>query len=69
MRKGDKPAYNVRARQEPKSDYLTTVGSAWKFKEGDGYVVRIHSLPVDWDGSFILVKPLEPETARTTEAK
>jgi hypothetical protein len=68
MRKGDKPACNVCARQEPKSDYLTTVGSAWKFKEGDGYVVRIHSLPVDWDGSFILVKPLEQETVQTAEA-
>jgi hypothetical protein len=69
MSRGDKPAYNVRARQELKSDYLTTVGSAWKFKEGDGYVVRILSLPVDWDRSFILVKPSQPETAQTTEAK
>jgi hypothetical protein len=69
MSRGDKPAYNVRARQEPKSDYLTTVGSAWKFREGDGYVVRIHSPPVDWDGSFILVKPLESESAQTTESK
>ena len=58
MAKGEKPVYVVRARQEPDSDYLTTVGSAWKFKKGDGYVLRIHSMPVKWDGSFILVSPI-----------
>lgn len=33
MAKGEKPVYVVRARQEPDSDYLTTVGSAWKFRK------------------------------------
>lgn len=57
--KGDKPVYIIRARQEPRSDYLTTVGAAWKFREGEGLVLRIHSMPVNWDGSFILVPPFE----------
>lgn len=61
MAKGDKPHFIIRARQEPESDYLTTVGSAWKFKKGDGYVVKIYSMPVNWDGSFILVPPFEKE--------
>lgn len=58
MASGDKPAFVIRARQEPDSEYMTTVGSAWKFRNGEGYVLRIHSMPVKWDGSFILVPPL-----------
>ena len=61
MAKGDKPAYTIRAKQEPDSEYMTTIGSAWKFKKGDGYVVKIHSMPVSWDGSFIIVPPFEKE--------
>ena len=61
MPRGDKPVFVIRARQEPRSDYLTTVGSAWKFRQGEGYVLRIHSMPVKWDGSFILVPPLNGE--------
>ena len=61
MSKGDKPIYTVRARQEPDSEYMTTVGSAWKFKKGEGLVVKIHSMPVNWDGSFILVTPFEKD--------
>jgi len=63
MAKGDKPQFIARSRQEPDSEYLTTVGSAWKFKKGEGYVVKIHSMPVNWDGSFILVPPFEKEEA------
>lgn len=59
MAKGDKPVFTVRAKQHPDSEYLTTIGSAWKFKKNEGYVVRIHSMPVSWDGSFILVPALE----------
>jgi len=62
MASGDKPAFIVRARQEPDSDYMTTVGSAWRFKKGEGYVLRIHSMPVKWDGSFILVSPFNEDT-------
>ena len=61
MAKGDKPQFIIRARQEPESEYMTTVGSAWKFKKGDGYVVKIHSMPVNWDGSFIMVPPYEKD--------
>ena len=55
--KGSRPQYIVRARQDPDNDYMQTVGAAWCFKEGDGYVVKIHSLPVNWNGDLILVVP------------
>ena len=57
MSKGDKPVFNVRARREPDSEYMTTIGAAWKFKQGEGYVVKLHSVPVNWDGSIVLVPP------------
>jgi len=28
MSKGDKPVFNVRASQEPDSEYMTTIGAA-----------------------------------------
>jgi hypothetical protein len=57
MSKGDKPVFNVRVRQEPDSEYMTTIGAAWKFKQGEGFVVKLHSAPVNWDGSIVLVPP------------
>ena len=59
MSKGEKPVFNARAKKGPESEYMTTIGAAWAFKEGEGYVVRLESLPVNWDGSFILVPPRE----------
>ena len=59
MSKGDKPVFNARARQDPESEHMTTIGAAWKFKQGEGYVVKLQSLPVNWDGSLILVPPKE----------
>jgi hypothetical protein len=61
MAKGDKPIFNARVRQEPDSEYMTTIGAAWPFREGKGYVVRLHSVPVKWDGSFVLVPPKEDD--------
>jgi hypothetical protein len=59
--RGDKPKYLARAKQTPEKDYMTTIGAAWPFNEGDGYVVKLHVMPTDWDGSFILVTPKEGE--------
>lgn len=61
MAQGNKPVFNARAKREPDSEYMQTIGAAWTFKEGEGYVVRLHSLPTNWDGSFILVPPKDPE--------
>ena len=56
-KKGQKPKYVARAKQVPASDYMQTIGAAWPFREGEGLVVKLHSLPVNWDGDFILVVP------------
>jgi hypothetical protein len=53
--KGARPVFVARAKQGSDSEYLTTIGAAWEFKEGEGYVVRLHFIPLD--GVFILVTP------------
>jgi hypothetical protein len=57
--KGSRPVYNARAKQSPDSGYITTIGAAWEFKEGEGLVVKLHFLPLD--GSFISVPPKKGE--------
>ncbi len=54
-----RPVYIARAKENPDSDRWLTIGAAWDFKDGEGYVIRIQSTPLQWDGSFILVPPLE----------
>lgn len=62
MANGRKPKYIARAKETPDSDRWITVGAAWDFTEGkDGYAVRLSNLPVQFDGTFILVPPLEKE--------
>ena len=36
---------------------MITIGAALKFKQGEGFVVKLHSVPVNWDGSIVLVPP------------
>ena len=57
--KGSRPVYIARAKQAPDSDVMVTVGAAWRFKDGEGLVVKLQLLPTNWDGSFILVEPKE----------
>lgn len=52
--KGSKPQYIVRARQTPDSDFMITIGAAWEFKDGDGFVVRVDMLPTKWNGTMLL---------------
>jgi hypothetical protein len=59
--KGDRPAYNVRAKTGRKDgdgrDVFTTIGAAWPFNNGDGLNVRLSVLPVNFDGQLMLVPP------------
>ena len=57
MAKGSKPVFIARAKQAVDSDVMVTIGAAWRFKEGEGLVVKLQLLPTNWDGSFILVEP------------
>lgn len=55
--KGSRPVYHARAKQSPDNEFMTTIGAAWRFNDGDGLVVRLNFLPLD--GQFILVPPKE----------
>lgn len=59
MARGSKPVYIVRAKQGEDSEYMTTIGAAFAFKEGDGLVVKLQFIPTaNKNGmSFILVPP------------
>jgi hypothetical protein len=59
--RGNKPQYVVRAKQAPDSEFMQTIGAAWPFNEGDGFVVKLHSLPINWTGDMILVPPKSDE--------
>ena len=54
-----KPDFVVRAKQSPDSQYWMNVGVAWSFKDGkEGFSVKLHSIPTNWDGDLILLPPL-----------
>ena len=57
MSKGSKPDFIAKCAQSDNKDYFHTLGAAWKWKNGDGYVVKLHTIPTQWDGSFILATP------------
>ena len=58
-----KPKYIARATvvksEDGKDDIVRTIGAAFPFNKGDGYVVNLNTVPTNWDGSFILVTPQE----------
>ncbi len=58
------PDFFVRARQEKNSRYFTTIGSAWSKKDRNGQdmiSLKLNSIPLDWDGSCLLVRPFAPD--------
>jgi hypothetical protein len=64
MTKGSRstrPSYTVRAKtgrkDESDRDIFVTVGAAWPFGSGEGFNVRINMLPVNFDGTLMLVPP------------
>jgi len=57
MSNGSKPVYLAKAKQNPESEFMLTIGAVWAFKNGDGFVVKLHSLPTNWNGDLILVAP------------
>lgn len=55
MANGGKPVYLAKAKQSPESEFMLVIGAVWAFKNGDGFVVKLHSLPTSWNGDLILV--------------
>ena len=57
-----KPELVARCKQSPESDFWVTIGAAWSTKlDGGktGYSVKLHIVPVNWDGDFLLMPPKE----------
>lgn len=53
------PVFTVRAKDGANPRGWITVGAAWDFKDGSpGLAVKLNSLPLNWDGSLVLLPPL-----------
>lgn len=55
------PDFVVRCKQTVDGDFWMNIGAAWKadINGKTGYSVRLHSTPIDWDGTFLMMPPLE----------
>lgn len=61
MSKGSRPVFLAKVKQSPDSDYMHVLGAAFKFREGEGLVVKLNLIPTNWDGTFILVAPTKKD--------
>ena len=64
------PIFTVRAKDGANPRGWITVGAAWDFKDGSpGLAVKLNSLPLNWDGSLVLLPPLARGDAEPDESK
>jgi hypothetical protein len=64
-----RPDFIVRAK-DGESEFWHTLGAAWSFTNGKpGYAVRLNLVPTNFDGSFILIPPLEEQEEAPVEVK
>ena len=62
--KGSPPDFNIRARTQPGVDAsFKTIGVAWKVKVNgeEGFSIKLHSTPINWDGSCLMQLPKKEE--------
>src|SRR5258708_3914276 len=51
-----KPVYVARAKV---NGGWQTIGACWKFRSGEpGFSVQLNTLPINFDGRFVLLEPL-----------
>jgi hypothetical protein len=55
-RKGNAPAYIVRAAHGNDKRFTTRIGACWPFNDGDGYVMELDFIPLK-STTLILVRP------------
>lgn len=56
-RERPKPRYIARAKV---GNGWVTVGAAWDFRSGEeGLSIQLTTIPLAWDGRFVLLPPLE----------
>ena len=54
------PTFVVRAPDSTKTGRWVTLGYAWPLRNGDGFSVKLNSIPVgSWDGALVLLPPLQ----------
>jgi hypothetical protein len=52
-----KPTYVARAKV---GNGWTNIGAAWPLRSGeDGFSLKLTTIPLNWDGRFVLLPPLE----------
>jgi hypothetical protein len=52
-----KPKYIARAKV---GTGWTSIGAAWELRSGeDGFSLKLTTIPLNWDGRFVLLPPLE----------
>lgn len=52
------PIFVVRAPDSTKRGRWVTVGYAWALRTGEGFSVKLNSIPVgSWDGALVLLPP------------
>jgi hypothetical protein len=66
-RKSDsrQPDYVVRAKTGPGRKEWATIGYAWKRDRGEGFSVKLNTMPIgsDWNGVLKLLPPYADEDA------
>ncbi len=54
------PVFVVRAPDSTKRGRWVTVGYAWALRNGEGFSVKLNSIPVgSWDGALVLLPPFQ----------
>ena len=54
-----KPKYVARAKV---GNGWTNIGAAWELRSGEeGYSLKLTTIPLNWDGRFVLLPPLNNE--------
>lgn len=53
------PVFVVRAPDSTKRGRWVTLGYAWPLKSGEGFSVKLNTIPVGpWDGALVLLPPI-----------
>ena len=64
------PLYVVRAPDSTKKGRWVTLGYAWALKSGEGFSVKLNTIPVGvWDGALVLLPPFVQEGDGTPVAE
>lgn len=54
------PKFVVRAPDSTKRGRWVTVGYAWELRNGEGFSVKLNTIPVGvWDGALVLLPPFQ----------